>query len=56
MLELEFHEYSKGMKFICEVDFAKILLRNTTLTEKEYAVYIDRLKERILVPKGVYIL
>ena len=55
VLELEFHEYSKGMKFICEVDFAKILLRNTTLTEQEYSSYIDRLKARIKVPRGMFL-
>lgn len=53
VLELEFHEYSKSMKAISEIDFAKILLRNTTLTEAEYCEYIDRLKNNIQIPKGI---
>lgn len=39
------------MKAISEIDFAKILLRNTTLTEAEYCEYIDRLKNNIQIPK-----
>jgi len=53
VLELEFHEYSKSLKRISEVDFAKILLRNTILSEQEYSEYIDRLKTRIEYQKGV---
>jgi hypothetical protein len=39
VLELEFHEFSKGHDTICEVDFAKILLRYTHLDTNEYACY-----------------
>lgn len=53
VLELEFHEYSKSLNFISELDFAKILLRNTTLTELEYECYLDRLKSRVVTPRGV---
>ena len=35
VLELEFHEFSKGHKTISEVDFAKILLRYTYLDTDE---------------------
>jgi len=37
VLELEFHEFSKGHDTITEVDFAKILLRYTYLDTNEYA-------------------
>lgn len=37
VLELEFHEFSKGHDTITEVDFAKILLRYTHLDTNEYA-------------------
>jgi hypothetical protein len=37
VLELEFHEFSKGHDTISEVDFAKILLRYTHLDTNEYA-------------------
>lgn len=56
VLELEFHEYSKSMKTISEIDFAKILLRNTILSEQEYCDYLDRLKSRLESfdhPKGI---
>jgi hypothetical protein len=39
VLELEFHEFSKGHDTITEVDFAKILLRYTYLDTNEYALY-----------------
>jgi hypothetical protein len=39
VLELEFHEFSKGHDTITEVDFAKILLRYTHLDTDEYAHY-----------------
>lgn len=39
VLELEFHEFSKGHDTITEVDFAKILLRYTHLDTNEYAHY-----------------
>jgi len=53
VLELEFHEHSMGTRFISEVDFACMLLRNTTLTEVEYSTYIDRVKRSIGVQRGV---
>lgn len=33
--ELEFHEFSKGLDTISQVDFAKILLRYTYLQTEE---------------------
>lgn len=35
------------MKDISELDFAKILLRNTILTEQEFCDYLERLKTRL---------
>lgn len=46
VLELEFHEFSKGAPKISEVDFAKILLRYTYLDTDEYDNYLDRLLDR----------
>ncbi|CAK1594113.1 unnamed protein product [Parnassius mnemosyne] len=47
VLELEFHEFSKGHETISEVDFAKILLRYTYLDTDEYDMYLDRLLDRV---------
>ncbi|CAH0731427.1 unnamed protein product, partial [Brenthis ino] len=46
VLELEFHEFSKGHETISEVDFAKILLRYTYLDTDSYDMYLDRLLQR----------
>ncbi|XP_017766905.1 PREDICTED: calcium uptake protein 3, mitochondrial isoform X2 [Eufriesea mexicana] len=43
VLELEFHEFSKGRETISELDFAKILLRYTHLDTDEYDKYLDRI-------------
>lgn len=53
VLELEFHEFSKGHEKISEVDFAKILLRYTYLDTDEYDSYLDRLLDRESKEKGV---
>ncbi|XP_069677403.1 calcium uptake protein 3, mitochondrial-like isoform X3 [Periplaneta americana] len=53
VLELEFHEFSKGHDTITEVDFAKILLRYTYLDTNEYDMYLDRLLDRIKEEKGI---
>lgn len=53
VLELEFHEFSKGAPKISEVDFAKILLRYTYLDTDEYDNYLDRLLDRETKEKGV---
>jgi len=53
VLELEFHEFSRSMKTISELDFARILLRNTVLSPDEHRGYLDRLRERIPEPQGV---
>ncbi|XP_035709215.1 calcium uptake protein 3, mitochondrial isoform X2 [Folsomia candida] len=51
--ELEFHEFSKGLDFISQVDFAKILLRYTYLQSEEYELYLDRLVDRIKLEQGI---
>lgn len=53
VLELEFHEFSKGHEQISEVDFAKILLRYTYLDTDEYDSYLDRLLDCESKEKGV---
>ncbi|KAK7873491.1 hypothetical protein R5R35_011833 [Gryllus longicercus] len=53
VLELEFHEFSKGHDTISEVDFARILLRYTYLDTDEYDMYLDRLLNRIRDEKGI---
>ncbi|XP_068619503.1 calcium uptake protein 3, mitochondrial isoform X2 [Battus philenor] len=53
VLELEFHEFSKGHETISEVDFAKILLRYTYLDTDEYDMYLDRLLDRVHDERGV---
>ncbi|XP_045454621.1 calcium uptake protein 3, mitochondrial [Melitaea cinxia] len=53
VLELEFHEFSKGHETISEVDFAKILLRYTYLDTDEYDMYLDRLLDRGAVDRGI---
>lgn len=40
VLELEFHEFSKGAETINEVDFAKIMLRYTYLDTDKYCLDI----------------
>ncbi|KAH8273178.1 hypothetical protein KR018_010986 [Drosophila ironensis] len=53
VLELEFHEFSKGNSVISELDFAKILLRYTYLATDEYDVFLERLLERVKEEKGI---
>ncbi|XP_030020695.1 calcium uptake protein 3, mitochondrial isoform X3 [Manduca sexta] len=53
VLELEFHEFSKGHETISEVDFAKILLRYTYLDTDEYDMYLDRLLDRVKDERGI---
>ncbi|XP_043484132.1 calcium uptake protein 3, mitochondrial isoform X1 [Leptopilina heterotoma] len=53
VLELEFHEFSKGHDTITELDFAKILLRYTLLDADEYDKYLDRLLDRTNNTKGI---
>jgi len=40
VLELEFHEFSKGLDTISEVDFARILLRYTYLEADQYVFLV----------------
>ncbi|XP_017848677.1 calcium uptake protein 3, mitochondrial isoform X4 [Drosophila busckii] len=53
VLELEFHEFSKGNSVISELDFAKILLRYTYLATDEYDVFLERLLQRVREEKGI---
>ena len=52
----QFHEFSRSMKTISELDFARILLRNTVLSPDEHRGYLDRLRERIPEPQVGFIL
>jgi hypothetical protein len=47
VLQMEFNEFSQGMKTISEVDFARILLRYTILTPEETEQYLERMRKRI---------
>ncbi|XP_014477019.1 PREDICTED: calcium uptake protein 3, mitochondrial isoform X1 [Dinoponera quadriceps] len=53
VLELEFHEFSKGHDTINELDFAKILLRYTYLEPDEYDKYLDRMMDRAELNIGI---
>ncbi|XP_012226028.1 calcium uptake protein 3, mitochondrial isoform X1 [Linepithema humile] len=53
VLELEFHEFSKGHNTINELDFAKILLRYTYLEPDEYDKYLDRMLDRTELHIGI---
>ena len=47
VIELEFLEFSKGMKTISEEDFARILLRYTNLDRLEIKECLSRVKDRM---------
>ena len=49
VLQMEYHEFSKGSKTITELDFARILLRYTFLNTEEYEAILDRLVDRLQV-------
>ncbi|XP_076183390.1 calcium uptake protein 3, mitochondrial-like isoform X2 [Ptiloglossa arizonensis] len=53
VLELEFHEFSKGRNTITELDFAKILLRYTYLDTDEYDKYLDRILQNSELQIGI---
>ncbi|XP_076625566.1 calcium uptake protein 3, mitochondrial-like isoform X2 [Colletes latitarsis] len=53
VLELEFHEFSKGRDTISELDFAKILLRYTYLDTDEYDKYLDRIFQNTELQIGI---
>ncbi|XP_070157621.1 calcium uptake protein 3, mitochondrial-like [Polyergus mexicanus] len=53
ILELEFHEFSKGHDTINELDFAKILLRYTYLEPDEYDKYLDKMLDRADLHIGI---
>lgn len=53
MLELEFHEFSKGHNTITEMDFARILLRYTELDTHEYDKYLDRILDHSDLRTGI---
>lgn len=47
VLEIEFQQFAHGSATIHEQDFARILLRYTTLTKQAHEQYLDRLAQRI---------
>ena len=47
VIQLEFTDFSKGMKTISEEDFARILLRYTVLEKNEVDECIRRVRERM---------
>ncbi len=47
VLQMEYHEFSKGADTITELDFARILLRYTFLNAEEYDAILDRLVDRL---------
>lgn len=51
VIELEFLEFSKGMKTISEEDFARILLRYTNLDDMQVGECLDRVKKRMPTEK-----
>ncbi|XP_074651358.1 calcium uptake protein 3, mitochondrial-like isoform X9 [Tubulanus polymorphus] len=53
VLQLEFNEFSRGMPTISETEFAKILLRYTTLEAASQQEYLQRVEERIPDEKGI---
>ncbi|XP_053980076.1 calcium uptake protein 3, mitochondrial isoform X7 [Hylaeus volcanicus] len=53
VLELEFHEFSKGRDTISELDFAKILLRYTYLNIDEYDKYLERIVQNSEYQTGI---
>lgn len=53
VVELEFHEFSKGADRISELDFAKILLRYTYLEAADCQAYLDRLLGRLKEERGI---
>ncbi|CAH8585278.1 unnamed protein product [Schistosoma rodhaini] len=46
-LEVEFQEFSSGSSAITPVDFARIILRYTTVSASEYDAFINRLKKAV---------
>ncbi|VDM57889.1 unnamed protein product [Angiostrongylus costaricensis] len=46
IMEIEFHEFSRGKPTISPVDFARLVLRYTIINKDDYHTYINRVKER----------
>lgn len=46
-LEVEFQEFSSGSSAITPVDFARIILRYTTVSTSEYDAFINRLEKAV---------
>ncbi|XP_076687414.1 calcium uptake protein 3, mitochondrial-like isoform X4 [Andrena cerasifolii] len=53
VLELEFHEFSKGRDTISELDFAKILLRYTYIDTDECDKYLERIMQNSELQTGI---
>uniref|UniRef100_A0A0K0CWU1 Mitochondrial aspartate/glutamate carrier protein n=1 Tax=Angiostrongylus cantonensis TaxID=6313 RepID=A0A0K0CWU1_ANGCA len=46
IMEIEFHEFSRGKPTISPVDFARLILRYTIINKDDYHTYINRVRER----------
>lgn len=55
VIELEFLEFSKGMQTISEEDFARILLRYTSLEDEEIGECLARVRSRMPEEKVVFL-
>ena len=47
VIELEFMEFSRGMKTISEVDFARVLLRDTNLDNRQKEKRLEQVRSNI---------
>uniref|UniRef100_F1L0Z4 EF-hand domain-containing family member A2 n=1 Tax=Ascaris suum TaxID=6253 RepID=F1L0Z4_ASCSU len=46
IMDIEFHEFSRGKDEISPVDFARLILRYSMVRREDYAKYIKRVRER----------
>eukprot|EP00118_Oscarella_pearsei_P025958 m.309111 g.309111 ORF g.309111 m.309111 type:complete len:418 (+) comp45522_c0_seq1:2-1255(+) len=53
VLDIEFHEVSRGLPVISEVEFARLLLRDSSLDESETQEYIRRVNARMQRGEGI---
>ncbi|CAJ0922649.1 unnamed protein product, partial [Mesorhabditis belari] len=47
LMEIEFHEFSRGKEAISPLDFARLILRYTIVHENDYSKYINRVQHRL---------
>ncbi|CAJ0579202.1 unnamed protein product, partial [Mesorhabditis spiculigera] len=53
LMEIEFHEFSRGRNIISPIDFARLILRYTIVHENDYSKYISRVQERLTTEDGI---